>query len=323
MVFGPGQNGPLGHHGGQRYVWDTSLFGLNPQQFGSEYFNDVYVEGSARCVAKMQQLPEGGYDDLIVVPGMWDSNYQHFLTESLALIHYATKVEALATTPILVHDQPHVREALSLMYPGRSFVYCTERESVFAKRALYFTPITRNFDEVPPIAVEAMKALRDRVISLAKDEHKVDPNRSKIGYFGRRERPEYAGRMRTLANQDELFVELQRHGARIDAFDGLSLTEKAALLFDVEFALSPIGANLMNFLFAPEGAHLLVIGHPRFATTPWFERLFAKVGVGLASCDTYDKVELADPSVDYENAAYKVDAAGVGEIIEAWKAARA
>lgn len=320
MVFGPGMSGPLGFNPGSRYAWGTSLFGINPQQFGSPYYDDMYLHGAERCAAAMADPPTDGLAGLIVIPGLWDSNYQHFLVETLPIIHYINKIDSLRDTPILVHDQEHVRETLDILYPGRAFLFCKKEDSVYAQRSLYFTPVTRNFDALSPIAVEALKALRERTIEKALQEHGAPAERSSLVYFRRVDKPEYAGRFRTMANEADLLAAIEPHGARVEAFDDLSLTQKASLLQGCRYALSPIGANLMNFLFAPAGVRLLVIGHPRFSTGPWFGAMLEKLEIGLQGFEIYEQVDLADPNVDYDNAAYVVHAEGIGERISAWRA---
>lgn len=323
LVFGSGMNGPLGFNPGSRYAWATSLFGINPQQFGSPHFDDIYLRGAERCAAAMANPPADGLAELIVIPGLWDSNYQHFLVETLPLVHYINKIDSLRDTPILVHDQEHIRETLDILYPGRAFLFCKKEDSVYAKRALYFTPMTRNFDALSPIAIEALKALRERTIEKALQEYGAPAARSPLAYFRRIDKPEYAGRFRTMVNESELLAELEPHGVRVEAFDDLSLAQKAILLQGCRYAVSPIGANLMNFLFAPEGMRLLVIGHPRFSTGPWFGAMLEKLEIGLQSFEIYEQVDLADPNIDYDNAAYTVRAKGIGERISAWRAENA
>jgi len=51
--------------------------------------------------------------------------------------------------------------------------------------------------------------------------------------------------------------------------------------------------------------------------------MLEKLEIGLQGFEIYEQVDLADPNVDYDNAAYIVHAKGIGERISAWRAENA
>jgi capsular polysaccharide biosynthesis protein len=294
MVLGPGYAGAMGHWKDGQFLWETTLFGLNPMyydnHFGGPYaeWSRLYgVEAPANVIATLERA--------VVVPGLWDTNYQHFIAESLPVIHYVCGVGALNDLPIVVHDRPYVREIIGLLYPDRQFVFLPANQFVqITDRALYITPITRNVDDLGEASQRSFRNLREQVFRAASLPEDGTPDKGKAAYYGRIVHPEHSGRTRVMVNEQELQDGLLDRGFDMRTFDGLSMIEKAKSLADTSLIVTPIGANLLNLMFAPKRLKLLVIAHPVFKNTDWFFGLFRVLGIDLQPAQTSYAVEFTD-----------------------------
>jgi len=310
----PGLASPLGHYVNDEFHWETTLYGLNPMYYQEAHYtvkqyrdwraSSKGLEGKIRCIGELEYL--------VAVPGLWDLNYQHFIVESLPLIHYLSLVPSLSNVPILVNDSAHIREILGLLYPGREFIFCPQDAYVrVARRALYITPVARNGGEIVESSVCAFRYLRECVLAALSNKSAdaaPSPSLRKV-YIGRRVVAglNYSGLNRAMVNECDLQSALVRVGWELDAFDGLSLADKARLLSSASIAMLPVGANLMNLLFAPKGIRLILIGHPLFKPEKFFLNLFKSVDLVEELCLLFDSVFLADGAPGFPNSPFSVD----------------
>jgi capsular polysaccharide biosynthesis protein len=63
--------------------------------------------------------------------------------------------------------------------------------------------------------------------------------------------------------------------------ENLTILEKASILQGKKKIISPIGANLMNFIFLREDVRIGVIGHPGLNQFKWFQKLLMSVNPSL------------------------------------------
>lgn len=294
MVLGPGYAGSMGHWRDGQFLWETTLFGVNPMYY-ENHFGGPYAEWAEQFGSSAPINVVGSLERAVVVPGMWDTNYQHFIAESLPVIHYICGVGTLNDLPIVVHDRPYVREILGILYPDRQFVFLQGGKFIhITDRALYITPITRNVDELVEASQRSFKHLRDQVFRAAGLPEDGIPENGVSAYYGRIVQPEHSGRTRVMVNEEELQTGLRDRGFAMRTFDGLSMVDKVRSLADTSVIVTPIGANLLNLMFAPRSLKVLVIAHPVFKNTDWFFGLFRTLGIDLQQAQTSYAVEFTD-----------------------------
>lgn len=296
MVIRGGYAGNMGHWLNGQFLWETTLFGINPMYY-ENHFGGPYAEWADKHGSAPPPNVTMSLDRAVVVPGLWDTNYQHFITESLPVIHYVCGVGSLNDTPIVVHDRPYVREILGLLYPDRQFIFVAPSQFIqIADRALYITPITRNVDELGEASRRSFTFLRQAVFAKAGLAEDAAPAEGVSAFYGRKPSPEHSGKTRVMVNEEEMLAGLRDRGFDMRTFDGLSMEEKARSLADVSTVVTPIGANLLNLIFAPRRLKVLVVAHPVFKNTDWFFGLFRLLGIDLQPAQTCYATEFTDDS---------------------------
>lgn len=204
----------------------------------------------------------------------WDSNYQHFILETLPKIYIASKI---LKCPIFVFDAQHVRELLECMFPFQDFIYISD-DLIFNCERLYFVnPIGENFRPLTDIQISTLKHLRKTVINLQPCVEITDS----IIYNGRIKTDGIAGFHRRITNLLEFNELIKKRNIHIDDFYGKTLADKTLLASKASTQITPIGANLLNYLFVQSNIKLYVIDHPYFDSNDYFKSLFQLIDVPL------------------------------------------
>lgn len=255
----------------------------------------------------------------------WCGNYQHFLIEEYPRLWAFVQTGQLSDVPIVVLDCAHIREILEFSFPDRNFIFLKDDEAVIVNGPIYYTgAVSVNMAVIPPLVGAALAFLRVKVMaeSLKQDVIKKKPlSTIKPGvFFCRKPNPENSGVTRVMANQSEVEKEILRAGFDIRDFDGKSLMEKAAMSNGVQVAISPIGANLMNLIFLPFCAYIMIIEHPFFKARPFFPHFFNAVGFNSDRILTFEWTSLKDAdSNKTDNAEYLVDMGAIRTMLSAFE----
>lgn len=319
-VYAGGCSSPWGHHVDGKFQYDTTLFGINPMHIGN--FENGYRHWDCWMQAGKDLDIMAELDTAFLVPGLWDNNYQHFITESLPQIHYIKSLDWLSDLPIIVNDQPHIREITSLCYGSERFIYCPDGKFVKTRRhLLHVQPITRNFDDIGEASARALRHLRKTALGTFLPPGDQWPPADKTVFFGRLALPSNAGRARVMTNEAEARDLFEQRAIEFRTFDQKSIAEKAAALLDVGTIITPLGANLMNLLFARQGARVIVIGHPVFKQTAWFGRLAAGMDLSLTMLREFTDVTLGDTQEINVNAPFAVDIPALTRLLDELAAA--
>ncbi len=288
----------------------------NENQFYHERFsknNRFYYDASADVVL----------ENAVFCEHLWDTNYQHFLIETFPRIWFLCGLEAYRSFPIVVFDADYIRDLLGLCFRGRTFIFLNSNSRLLVTRRVVFSSaISQNFAGLPEIAIKALTFLRLTLMNFSDLTPPEGIEKPHYGYFGRRPLSGYAGNSRVITNLDELVELFDRTQFECVDFDGKTISQKVSLLSETKIAITPIGANLMNFIFAPDGVHLIIIRHPNFHQVEFFVRMYANMGIKFASVQIFGEVQLVDPSAGGPNVAYRVSAEALERVIHSAKLGR-
>lgn len=189
----------------------------------------------------------------------FDINYQHFLIESLPKIYLASMLSD--SIPIVVDDIPFIREILSYLVPEKRLLYI-QRKTVFCKcKKLHIIPsVGTNCSDLNNLQVSSLKKLRESVLSKSL---KTDAIINDIAYYTRLA-GNIIGSSRYIENFAQVETLLDKFSISICDFGDLTLTEKCSIASLYKYQITPIGANLMNYIFVTGPMTLFVIDHPYY-----------------------------------------------------------
>lgn len=216
----------------------------------------------------------------------WDANYQHFIIETLPKIFLAMQIGG---APIYVSGIGFIRDIIDAIAPRERVVYIDKWDTIYSCKNLYIIPpVAQNFDPLTEIQIMAIRYLRNSVIYKSCGD---DSPRHQMAFIGRINTDGISGFNRRIVNSKLVNETLNDLLVPIHDFNGLSLTEKCKLASLYKKQITPIGANLMNFIFCSAPVDLRVIDHVYFKSHQFFENLFSKVGAPV----NYRVLSIAEP----------------------------
>lgn len=293
------------------FVEQTSFFDLYP-----DFRDRDHILARMRADFSRPHASLPPVDIALFCSHIWDHNYQHFLIEGLPRIWALCNVPELNGFPIVVTDRPHIREILAVSFPDRQFLFLSEGDALPVGTVYYVGAVTRNMAKPPRIVGDALRHFRERVLEQAKLSGGEEGPAGRIAFFGRRPHPSYQGNGRVLTNHAQLEAAIRLAGGEIRDFDGKSLVEKAAVCSDVAAAISPVGANLMNFIFLPLSASILIIEHPVFRGEFFFTHLFQAMGFSPEKIAVFKETTLEAGQDRVDNSRYRLDLDRFGVALE-------
>lgn len=258
----------------EKFYLETTLFGVYREPGSVSYMVQPYADaarGEWSVVADGEMFLYGAY--------VWDTNYQHFIIESLPRIWLLDGIAEFRHLPMVVSDETHVREIVGLCFPHREFIFLQEGAAVDARDGcIAMAPVSRNFSEIPDALAFAARHLRECVLRH-RDTVEAAGGGASFAYFGRKYDPSYVGRDRVAFELEELLALLGENGFVVRDFDGKDLFRKAGELKGVSVAVTPVGANVMNLLLSSGLEKIVIIEHPMWHGGRYFARLLHRVGV--------------------------------------------
>ncbi len=242
-------------------ILEATILGLYPRmQYTKE--EEVYIR-DVNSLERSYELSET-IEEAAYCMNAWDHNYQHFIIETLPKIHLAY---LKTNCEIIVTDNDFVREIVSTAYPNRTFRFL-KLNSIVKVRNLYLPmPVAQNFEQVLPLQIFALLNLREKLA------FPTQQTTDKM-YLARLNVKGMAGQFRRMTNDSDVLDFFKRNNVVIDDFSNKTLPEKVELSSRFKYIYTPIGANLINFIFTQNEINLYVISHPYFNSHAYFVALF-------------------------------------------------
>lgn len=278
------------------FIIESSLLGLYPRMLGTD--DEVnYLTGLGECFSNFPIC--GSISEASYCVNSWDVNYQHFIVETLPKIHL---VYLKSNSPIVVMDVDHIREIVSISYPDRHFIFLKPGEKLHVSTLHLPMPVAQNFEPLVELQIAALLNLRERIPN-------VQTEACGDVYLARKNVKGMAGQHRRIVNESEVFELFELKNVFIDDFAGKTLSEKSILASSYRNSYTPIGANLINYIFAKNEIDLHVIDHPYFKSHEYFKNIFHSLRLPISyhiiTCVTRANGE--DDWVGQLNSPYRVD----------------
>lgn len=257
-------------------IWSTTLAAIYPAQAA---IHKSHVSAHIKAVLELSNEITI-FAKAALVSNSWDSNYQHFLIDTLPKIHFLNSV-LKCDVVFCVTDVSFIREICHICYPDRVFCFINDRMLVKATDFAYgMSPVSANMSPISPLCVSALKHLINTIRkfpSLNNDRRVYSRSRA---YIARRNFKENHGNARVMINEPDLLCLLQDYGFATIAFEGLTLVEKKTLISNRSLFIAPVGSHLMNLIFTNVDFNIFIIDHPvAVRNVEWYFDTFKKVGL--------------------------------------------
>jgi hypothetical protein len=270
----------------QKLIVESCLLGQHPY-FMDGGAGDIYVEESF-----WSNLFDGQsifLDEAFYCCLDFDINYQHFLIESLPKIYLASMLSD--SIPIIVKDMPFIREMLSYIIPEKRLIYITTDVDIYKCKKVHIIPsIGTNYDDLNNLQVSSLKKLRESVLSKSVE---TDTIINDIAYNARL-RGTLIGSNRYITNFSQVESLIHKFSIPILDFGDLTLPEKCSISSLYKYQITPIGANLMNYIFVNQPVTLFVIDHPLHNPQKFFIHVFQSLGLPI----TYNILNISELCYD-------------------------
>lgn len=243
----------------------------------------------------------------------FDINYQHFLIESLPKIYIASMLSD--SIPIVVKDLPFIREILSYIIPEKRLIYITHYDIYKCKKLHIIPSIGTNYDNLNNLQISSLKKLRESVLSRSLETGAIIND---IAYNARL-KGNIIGSNRYITNFSQVESLIHKFSIPILDFGDLTLPEKCSMASLYKYQITPIGANLMNYIFVTESLTLYVIDHPLHNDYghKFFIHVFQSLGLSIdynvlnvserCSSIEYNGLDNGDHNVPYSVDCIKLD----------------
>jgi hypothetical protein len=238
----------------QKLIVESCLLGQYPMYMDDGGIGDAYVEEA--FWSDLFEKQTGFLNEAFYCCLDFDCNYQHFLIEMLPKIYLASMLSD--SIPIVVKDIPFIREILSYIIPEKRLIYISTFDIYKCKKLHIIPSVGTNYDNLNSLQVSSLKQLREAVLSRSSETGAIIND---IAYNAR-QKGNVIGSNRYITNFSQVESLINKFSIPILDFGGLTLPEKCSISSLYKYQITPIGANLMNYIFVTQPLTLFVIDHP-------------------------------------------------------------
>ncbi len=233
------------------------------------------------------QYPQERIEKGILINGLTETNYYHWILEILAQLEFIAELPApYADYPVLIsafsQKIPAIKSYLAAFDISRPLVFLDAGVSYDVADLLFINAPNNlianlknaagNVTEDGFIRKESLDYLRSNALPLART---VDASTLPKRLFMARKH-----NLRTY-NQAEIFSVLEPLGFTAVYMEELNFSQQAALMLNAEVIVGPTGAAWTNILFASPGTKALCWMAEEYGDLSCFSNLADKVGVDL------------------------------------------
>lgn len=252
-------------------------------------------------------------DKAIILTSSFDENYQHFLVETLPKLYFLIQ-NYHVDIPIILSNSSFIIDIVNIAFPNVKFIFVDNEHFVEIKTAaLFVTPFSRNLDGFHPYTVGALRFFSDLIIERCSDSL-ASPEKL---FINRKRDKNNTGHGRVMLNQDSVVETLNDYDFSEVAFEGLTFVEKAASLKNATSVITPIGANIMNLIFARNLTDVIIISHATaFPGAGWFRTLIEVFNPNANNVTIFEDVTVSAEHEKDGNVPYEVNTESLKRVLD-------
>lgn len=252
-------------------------------------------------------------DKAVILTSSFDGNYQHFLVETLPKLYFLNQ-NYHVDIPVVISNSSFIVDIVTVAFPDIKFTFVDNEHFVkIEKSALFITPFSRNLDGFHPYMIDALRFFSDLII---KECNSVSSSEKKL-FISRRRNKSNTGHGRVMLNQDCVVETLSDFDYSEIAFEGLTFKEKAEALKNTTAVVTPIGANIMNLVFARNLMDVIIISHATaFPGAGWFRTLIEIFNPKANIITIFEDVTISAENEKDGNVPYEVNIESLKRVLD-------
>lgn len=210
------------------------------------------------------------FDHAISLFGQCNSNYAHWLTESLTKLALINKIDEANLVPILIEDglHPNIYESLKLISGSRKIIRVSRWSSVNVNVLYVATP--SGYERYLPESIfsktdepywncfsgQLLGILRKDIYCALNINELNNDVSSELLFVSRSSK---SGNLRALINAMDIENASKKKGLTVIQPELMSFIEQVNVFSGAKVVVCPIGAALVNMIFAKPGIDLVVL----------------------------------------------------------------
>lgn len=246
----------------------------------AEYLGVATVDAASSKISLSLNRKHRRINRAISLLGNCTGNYAHWLTETLPKLAIIDEIEEFRNYPLLVDQwiHPNILESIQLLNKQNRKIIGVDRWEAVLVEALvdvsppaYVPPESRSFfdegifpqpsPDVFSYSSFALNQLRQVVL----DEVKPGDISDTFERIYIRRPIKSVGNGRLVVNNEELDRVIAEYGFTAIEPGGMSFVEQVRIFRQAKCIVAPIGAGLVNAIFAPTGCQIIVM-------SPYYEK---------------------------------------------------
>ena len=268
-------------------------------------------------IQKSRRINHGNQEKVVVLTNHWDQNYQHFLMETLPRLHLLITSFSV-DIPIILTDARHIRDIVGILYPDQNFIFLSGGQGFDQPvECITISYVQKNLGRIHPLCIAAMRELRNKVIEISRKEN-IEPSSlvsAQSVSIGRRTDNSNSGSARIMINQSEYTEYLNNAGYSEVFLEDYNLIQKARVLSSAKTIITPLGANIMNLMFADSAERIFLIPHKlAFWSPAWFIEFIKLMCTSAKSVEVIECVTIHDGPHKF-NKPFSVEIEALGKAI--------
>lgn len=277
----------------EKEIIHHDLYDPNKHTCPSENIGVISRQRQRNSIYLHLSKPSLHIENAVTLIGQCSKNYAHWLTETLPKLPVINSLPNYTDWPLLIDKDlhPNIFESLRLLNTtSRKIILVDKWQPIHSNRLVVISPpgyeryVPQGIMTTEPstyfnkFSYSALTLLRTSLLQTVNSQYHVKTRRH---YFSRGKK---SSNLRAIINAEEIKDLLIRHEVTETRPEELSFQQQVNTCIDAELIIAPVGAALVNMIFAPPGCKIIVLA-PYYENASYF--YYANLAATLGHRLTY------------------------------------